>query len=191
MQCHAARSTRTQRRPDATVAVRNATAFTLHDMSSQRGKTVRNPMRRFVSLSVGGVVLGIGLSTVASGHALDTANIAAPEAAQRRFDVLDANRDGVLSKYEYDSDVVFEAADRDRDQLLSPQELQDAMGPQSPDAPTAPERMLAFDLDRDGRLDDAELRRALEMRFSWLDRNADGGLDFDEMKAGFGTRVRP
>ena len=97
----------------------------------------------------------------------------------------------VLSKYEYDSDVVFETADRNRDQLLSADELQAAIGPQPADAPTAPERMIAVDLDRDGQLDDAELRRALEMRFSWLDRNADGGLDFDEMKAGVGARVRP
>lgn len=137
------------------------------------------------------LAIGLALSGPALCDALDTGSATAPEAAQRRFDVLDANRDGVLSKYEYDSDVVFDAADRDRNQLLSAEELTTAMGPQSPDAPTAPERMLAFDLDRDGQLDDAELRRALEMRFSWLDRNADGGLDFEEMKAGFGVRVRP
>jgi len=146
-------------------------------------------MATFARLTV--VVIGLGLSASGLCAALDSGNATAPDAAQRRFDVLDANRDGVLSKYEYDSDVVFEAADLDHDQLLTAQELEAAMGPQSPDAPTAPERMIAVDLDRDGRLNDAELRRALEMRFSWLDRNADGGLDPKEMAAGFGVVVRP
>ena len=146
-------------------------------------------MARFARAWV--LVIGLGVSGSGLCDALDTADATAPEAAQRRFNFLDANGDGVLSKYEYDSDVVFETADRDQNQLLSAEELTAAMGPQSPDAPTAPERMIAIDLDRDGQLDDAELRRALEMRFSWLDRNADGGLDFEEMKAGFGVRVRP
>jgi len=146
-------------------------------------------MVRFVPLSV--LVVGLAVFGAAHGDALDTADNTGPDAAQRRFDFLDANRDGVLSKYEYDSDVVFESADRNHDQLLSAEELSAALGPQSPDAPTAPERMIAFDLDRDGQLDDAELRRAMEMRFSWLDRNKDGGLNFEEMKAGFGVRVRP
>jgi len=146
-------------------------------------------MAHLVRLSV--LVAGLGLSGFAYCDALDSADNTGPEAAQRRFDYLDANRDGVLSKYEYDSDVVFESADRNHDQLLSAEELSAALGPQSPDAPTAPERMIAFDLDRDGQLDDAELRRAMEMRFSWLDKNNDGGLNFEEMKAGFGVRVRP
>ena len=144
---------------------------------------------QFARVSV--LVIGLGLSAPGLCNGLDTGNVTAPDAAQHRFDVLDANRDGVLSKYEYDSDVVFEAADLDHNQLISVEELTAAMGPQSPDAPTAPERIIAIDVDRDGQLDDAELRRALEMRFSWLDRNADGGLDFEEMKAGFGVRVRP
>lgn len=138
-------------------------------------------------------LLLLGLGSLGAGHcgALDASGSALPDHAQGRFDLLDVNRDGVLSKYEYDSDVVFETADRDRNQLLSADELQLALGPQASDAPTAPERVIAIDLDGDGQLDDAELRRALEMRFSWLDRNADGGLDFEEMKAGVGVRVRP
>ncbi|BDU16475.1 EF-hand domain-containing protein [Lysobacter auxotrophicus] len=142
-------------------------------------------------LMLSALVLGLGFCASPRCDALDTAPRPASDPAWSRFDFLDANRDGVLSKYEYDSDVVFETADANRDQLLSPDELQAALGPQPADAPTAPERMIAVDLDRDGQLDDAELRRALEMRFSWLDRNADGGLDFDEMKAGVGARVRP
>src|SRR5688572_22450208 len=118
------------------------------------------------------VLMAIGVAGSANGAPLDDAGNTAPD-ARSRFVVLDANRDGVLSRYEYDSDVVFEAADRNHDQLLSADELTVAMGPQAPDSPTAPERMIAVDLDRDGQLDDAELRRALEMRFSWLDRNAD------------------
>jgi Ca2+-binding EF-hand superfamily protein len=114
-----------------------------------------------------------------------------PATAAARFDFLDANRDGMLSKYEYDSDVAFETMDSDGDARLSAAELQAILGAAEGGMPTASDRIVIADLDGDGALDDAELRRATEMRFSWLDRNRDGNLDLDEMKAGFGVRVRP
>ena len=114
-----------------------------------------------------------------------------PDAASTRFDFLDVNRDGVLSKYEYDSDVAFETMDVDDDARLSAAELQEILGAIEQGSPTAADRIVVADLDGDGALDDAELRRALEMKFSWLDRNSDGNLDLAEMKAGFGVRTRP
>ena len=114
-----------------------------------------------------------------------------PATANARFDFLDVNRDGVLSKYEYDSDVAFETMDIDDDARLSAAELQEILGAIEQGVPSADDRIVVADLDGDGALDDAELRRALEMKFSWLDRNSDGNLDLDEMKAGFGVRTRP
>lgn len=138
-------------------------------------------------------VLTLGLAIAGPGlcDAPGTATQALPEGAEARFEYLDVNRDGVLSKYEYDSDVAFATADRDRNSLISPSELQEILGPPVPGVPTIADRLIIADLDSDGELDDGELRRALEMRFGWLDRNSDGNLDLDEMKSGYGVRVRP
>ena len=137
------------------------------------------------------LLLGLGFLGSGNCDTLGTTSSTLPDSAEARFEFLDVNRDGVLSKYEYDSDVAFETTDRDQNQLLSAKELQAVLGPQERGATTAVERMIAADLDGDGELDDAELRRAMEMRFSWLDRDGDGGLNLEEMKAGFGVRVRP
>lgn len=114
-----------------------------------------------------------------------------PDTAEARFKFLDANGDGVLSQYEYDSEAAFASMDVDHNARLSAAELQSVLGPPQDGVPTAADRILGADLDGNGELDDAELRRATEMRFSWLDRNSDGNLDLDEMQSGFGVRVRP
>lgn len=115
---------------------------------------------------------------------------AAEEGAAARFRALDVNHDGLLSRYEYDAEVIFDVADTDRDGLLSAQELEAVLPPSAPGTSVA-RRMLVADLDRDGKLNEDELRRAIEARFDWLDRNHDGNLDPAEMAAGYGVRVRP
>ncbi|HJW46101.1 MAG TPA: hypothetical protein VJ484_06390 [Lysobacter sp.] len=120
-----------------------------------------------------------------------SAELDLPDTAAAQFDFLDANRDGVLSKYEYDSDAAFETMDSDHSGSLSAAELQTILGPLQKGVPSAADRIVVADLDANGELDDAELRRATEMRFSWLDRNNDGNLDLSEMQSGFGLRVRP
>lgn len=127
-----------------------------------------------------------GIASPGLGAELDR-----PDTAASRFDFLDANRDGVLSKYEYDSEVAFETMDSDHNASLSAAELQAILGPPQKGVPSAADRIVVADLDGNGELDDAELRRATEMRFSWLDRNNDGNLDLGEMQSGFGVRVRP
>ena len=106
------------------------------------------------------------------------------------FQGLDANGDGVVSRYEYDGDVAFAVLDRDGDKHLSAAELDAVLGGLAKDGPSAAERIVVADLDNDGRLDQNELRHAAEMRFTSMDRNADGNLDEAEFAAGFGVRVR-
>ncbi|UNK48713.1 hypothetical protein MNR01_13305 [Lysobacter sp. S4-A87] len=142
-------------------------------------------------LRLSAIVLGVAVSGPGLCDAPGTTTQTLPDNAESRFQFLDANRDGVLSKYEYDSEVAFETADSDHNMLISAQELQEILGPPVQGVPTAADRLIVADLDSDGELDDGELRRALEMRFGWLDRNSDGNLDLDEMKSGFGVRVRP
>ncbi|BCT92475.1 hypothetical protein LYSHEL_14990 [Lysobacter helvus] len=111
----------------------------------------------------------------------------APPTAASRFAILDANHDGVLSQYEYDSDAVLEALDTNHDDLISADEFQVFLGDKAQGAPDAAYRISIADTDGDGKLSDAELRRGLKIRFDWLDANKDGNVDLDELKAGFGV----
>jgi Ca2+-binding EF-hand superfamily protein len=80
--------------------------------------------------------------------------------------------------------------DADGDQRLSAAELDAVLGRLAKDGPSASERIVVADLDRDGKLDENELRDAAEMRFTSMDRDGDGNLDEAEFANGFGVRVR-
>ncbi len=133
------------------------------------------------------LLIALCVAVPTMGHDKETAG-----PAEARFAFLDVNQDGVVSKYEYDSDVAFETMDGNHDKQLSAAELQSLMGGAQEDGATsASERIVIADLDRDGQLNEDELRRATEMRFTWLDHNRDGNLDVAELRSGFGVRVRP
>lgn len=110
-----------------------------------------------------------------------------PATATERFEALDANRDGVLSKYEYDSDAAFATMDDDHNNRISAAELQAILGPQQDGAASAADRIRVADRNTDGELSDEELRRSLEFRFQRLDRNHDGNVDLSELKSGMGV----
>ena len=110
-----------------------------------------------------------------------------PKSAEGRFAALDVNGDGVLSKYEYDSDAAFAVIDDDHNSRISEAELQALLGPMDEGALSAAGRIGVADGDSDGELSDKELRRGLEFRFKWLDKNKDGNVDLAEMQSGFGV----
>jgi Ca2+-binding EF-hand superfamily protein len=114
-----------------------------------------------------------------------------PATATGRFEALDTNRDGVVSKGEYDSNALFSKLDGDHNNRISADELQAILGPQADGAPSAADRIRVADDNDDGELTDEELRHAAEMRFARLDTNNDGNLDLAEMKSGFGIPVAP
>jgi len=109
------------------------------------------------------------------------------DTAEERFKALDANRDGLISKYEYDSDTAFAAMDSNHNNRISAAEVQGILGPQQEGTPSASQRVGVADMNGDKELSDEELRRTLESRFNWLDTNRDGSVDLPEMKAGFGV----
>ena len=109
-----------------------------------------------------------------------------PRTATERFEALDTNGDGALSKYEYRSDALFAALDDDHNNRISAEELQGLLGPQEDGALSAADRIAVADSNSDGELTDEELRRGLEFRFNWLDQNKDGSVDLPELKSGFG-----
>jgi len=108
-------------------------------------------------------------------------------AAAQRLQALDANHDGVLSRYEYDSEAALMAMDLDGNGRISAEELQRYIGPGEQGGATASERIVGSDLDGDGQLSDEELRRSLGFRFNWLDKNKDGNIDLAELSAGMNT----
>ena len=112
---------------------------------------------------------------------------ALPETAEERFNALDANRDGLISKYEYDSDTAFAVMDSNHNNRISAAEVQGILGPQEDGTLSASHRIGVADMNGDKELSDEELRRTLESRFNWLDTNRDGSVDLPEMTAGFGV----
>jgi hypothetical protein len=110
--------------------------------------------------------------------------------AASSFESFDTNRDGVVSKYEYDSDAVFASMDADHNNRVSAAELEALLG-EAAGSLSADDRIRRADMNDDGELSDEELRRTAEMRFEWLDRNRDDNLDLAEMQSGFGIPAPP
>lgn len=127
------------------------------------------------------VLFVLGSMPLAAGAAQEL-----PTSATASFEALDTNRDGVVSKHEYDSDVTFSNIDSNHDYRISAAELESVLGPQEDGTPSPADRIRVADRNEDGELNDEELRRAAEMRFQWLDRDYNGELSLAEMKSGFG-----
>jgi len=109
-----------------------------------------------------------------------------PATAADRFEQLDRNGDGTVSKDEYDGDIAFNTLDQDNNDRVIAAELQNVLGPQRDGELSAADRIRTADLNNDGELTDEEFGNAVENRFVSLDKNQDGGLDLDELKSGFG-----
>jgi Ca2+-binding EF-hand superfamily protein len=104
--------------------------------------------------------------------------------ASERFQRLDVNHDGVLSRYETDAEVVFAALDSDGDGSITPAELKPLLPEGMTDAEVL-DRVRVADRDANDVLNEAELTRATEMRFEWLDENKDGNVDEQELASRF------
>ena len=110
-----------------------------------------------------------------------------PASATDRFSSLDTNRDGSVSRDEYNADALFSLLDADHNYRVTSSELDAVLGPQQDGMPSAADRIRNLDRNGDGELNDEELRNAAEARFRWLDGNDDGKLDLSELKSGFGV----
>lgn len=116
-----------------------------------------------------------------------TARGQVPASATDRFAALDTNRDGSVSRDEYNADGLFSLLDEDHNYRVSASELDAVLGPQQDGMPSAADRIRNLDRNGDGELNDEELRNAAEARFQWLDTNDDSKLDLSELRSGFGV----
>ena len=133
-------------------------------------------------LRVSALLFALAVAGICNAQAL-------PGTASQRLAALDADGDGLLSRYEYDSDAALAAMDSDHNDRITPAELQAFLGREEDGAESASYRVSVVDQDGDGELSDAELRRGLGIRFTWLDSNKDGNVDLAELEAGFGVRM--
>jgi hypothetical protein len=124
---------------------------------------------------------------LAAPHGTRAAQKLPDNSAEAHFKALDTNRDGLVSRSEYESDAAFAAMDTDRNNRISTAELDAAVGSQHEGMPSAAQRISGSDNNGDQELSPEEFHRTLETRFHWLDSNHDGKLDLSEMKAGFGV----
>jgi len=90
------------------------------------------------------LVLGFAPAGVCAAQSL-------PTTAAGRFESLDTNRDGVVSKYEYDSDAAFASMDSDHNNRVSAAELEAIMGA---GGLSAADRIRHADRNEDGELCD-------------------------------------
>lgn len=110
--------------------------------------------------------------------------------ASQLFTALDANRDGVVSQYEFDVDAVSRLMDDNADKQISAPEFDPLMG-RSVNARTAGHVQVA-DRNDDGVLSEDEVRQGTYRQFKLLDLDRDGNLDRQELEAGFHVpQVRP
>ena len=71
---------------------------------------------------------------------------ALPDTAEERFKALDTNRDGVISRYEYDSDTAFAVMDSNHNNRISAAEVQGILGPQEDGTLSASHRIGVADM---------------------------------------------
>ncbi|UHQ19342.1 hypothetical protein LVB87_14320 [Lysobacter sp. KIS68-7] len=104
--------------------------------------------------------------------------------ANERFNKLDVNHDGVLSRYETDAEIVLGVLDTDGDGQITAAELKPLLGPNADDK-LALDRIRVADRTADDKLNVDEIERAANIRFDWLDANHDGNVDEAELQSRF------
>lgn len=134
----------------------------------------------------GSVIAGLLACAVASIACAQ--NVPLATQSNDRFDRLDVNEDGGLSRYEVDAEVVFAALDTDGDKQITPAEMKPLLG-EGADDKAALSRVRTADLNADNMLDENELTRATYMRFDWMDENDDGNVDRAELANRFGVKM--
>lgn len=107
---------------------------------------------------------------------------------QSKFDKLDADSNGTISREEFDAHraSMFSKADADANGSLNAEEMERLHDLRHAERRAAMHaRMMSrLDKDGDGEISQAELNVMAEKRFSRMDADGDGALTKDEMRKG-------
>ena len=104
-----------------------------------------------------------------------------PSSIEQVFEMLDADRDGVVTLAEALKGVGehFDAVDQNKDGVLDRSEFDSWFGRANPDA--ARFFLALHDIDGDGKVTKAEFENPVKKRFALFDRNDDGKVTPEEL----------
>jgi Ca2+-binding EF-hand superfamily protein len=118
--------------------------------------------------------LGLALALCAIGT-LSGRALAAVDDSRQMFDILDENRDGVVTREEFlrmKTEIFYRALkDLDRDQRLGPEDIN-----------VTPEAFADADLNGDGKISGSEFVQARFTQFEAIDANGDQKITFEEFR---------
>jgi Ca2+-binding EF-hand superfamily protein len=107
-----------------------------------------------------------------------------------KFDLMDANRDGQISREEHTAGAqrMFAEIDTNNDGLITATEMESKFyadkGQRGAGEMSARDKIKEIDLNADGRLTRTEHAQGSESMFGKMDANRDGSLSRDELAAG-------
>jgi len=136
---------------------------------------------KFISLSVGAVVLGVLSASIAFGQMEPGSRGFTGPVQNGWLARADRNGDGAITFDEVKTmrSARFADFDRNKDSAVSPAEIE-AVVRQRVERITK-RIMRRFDKDRDGTITEDEFNRFAMERFSWLDLDEDGKVSKDEI----------
>ena len=105
-----------------------------------------------------------------------------PPSIEQVFEMLDADRDGIVTLAEALKGVGqhFDQVDQTKDGILDRSEFESWFGRANPDA--ARFYLALYDIDGDGKVTRAEFENPVKKRFALFDRNDDGKVTPDEVR---------
>jgi len=141
------------------------------------------------SLRIAPALLALALAARADGEAAKPAAPAAEPLRDPIARLLDADGDGALSAEELKgAGAALLSKDTDKDGALSREELKAGGLGGEEGAPRRGGMLARFDSDGDGRISRDEAPEWLKQGFGEIDRNGDGFLDEEELRAMRGRR---